>query len=235
MQAALTTAPVQHRLALHLLQVEAAAASNRSRASKGPRLFGGHLLPYSRPRTAGARPELPSSPTSQDPSTPVRSITSPQDSESGSGHALLGSSEAAAAAAGASHGGSSQGQQQGYLAASEGGDEAAGSSAPAVQLEVPTVAIRRRMLQSSCGRFLMQLGHEETRVEVRDIGLYKFKGTPDPVLMAAVSTARLAGRPYPDAAPLGKVRRRQRSECGVLCCAERARIAGWRRAASNHV
>lgn len=210
-------APVQHRLALHLLQVEAAATSNRSRASKGTRLFGAHLLSHSRPRTAAVgRSELPVSPTSPGLAVHGGSMMPAaggggsgaqgalRTSEDGSGQ-VLRLAPAAAPAAGAGHGGGSAGQQQGRRASSDGGDEP-GAGVPAAQLEVPTVAIRRRMLQSSCGKFLCQLGHEETRVEVRDIGLYKFKGTPEPLLMAAVSTARLGGRRYPDAAPLGKVR-----------------------------
>lgn len=76
-----------------------------------------------------------------------------------------------------------------------------------LSIEVPTVAIRRCMLQTSTAKFCVNLGHCPTQVVVHPIGVYKFKGCPDPLPMAAVSTQRLAARRFPAAVPGGKVSR----------------------------
>jgi hypothetical protein len=72
------------------------------------------------------------------------------------------------------------------------------------------------MLQSSCSKFVQSAGYGEVEVEIRELGLFKFKGNPDALLMAAVSTARLGSRKYPKTAPSGKVR---------LSCADHMHLA----------
>jgi hypothetical protein len=92
-------------------------------------------------------------------------------------------------------------QQKGTAAAAA----AAAAAAPPLSLEVPTVALRRCMLQTSSEKFGVNFGRSEVHVEVRSIGLYRFKGVHEPVHMVAVSTQRLAGRWFPEAAPSSKV------------------------------
>jgi len=94
--------------------------------------------------------------------------------------------------------------------------EPSGIQVPDMLLEVPSMHIRRRMLQSSCSKFVQSAGYGEVEVEIRELGLFKFKGNPDALLMAAVSTARLGSRKYPKTAPSGKVR---------LSCADHMHLA----------
>jgi hypothetical protein len=82
---------------------------------------------------------------------------------------------------------------------------AADAAATPLSLEVPTVAVRRCMLQTSTEKFGVNFGHSQVQVEVRSVGVYKFKGVAEPVPMVAVSTQRLAGRRFPAAAACSKV------------------------------
>jgi hypothetical protein len=89
-------------------------------------------------------------------------------------------------------------------AASAAAVAAAAAAAP-LSVEVPTLAVRRCMLQTSTEKFGVNLGHSQVQVEVRSIGVYRFKGVHEPVHMVAVSTQQLAGRWFPEAAPSSKV------------------------------
>jgi hypothetical protein len=104
---------------------------------------------------------------------------------------------------------SSQQQQQAKhqfeAAATAAAAAAADASTAPLMLEIPTVAVRRCMLQTSTEKFSVNLGRCQSQVEVRSIGLYRFKGVQEPVHMVAVSTQRLAGRWFPEAAPSSKV------------------------------
>jgi hypothetical protein len=97
-----------------------------------------------------------------------------------------------------------QAKQQIAAAAAATASAAAASQAP-LMLEIPTVAVRRCMLQTSTEKFSVNSGHSQVQVEVRSIGLYRFKGVHEPVHMVAVSSQRLAGRWFPEAAPSCKV------------------------------
>ena len=81
----------------------------------------------------------------------------------------------------------------------------ASAASSAASVGVPSVRVRRRLLQTSAPRFLSPGAFELTpcRLVATSIGDFKFKGT-GAVAMAAVAPAELRARPFPAGQPGGK-------------------------------